>query len=168
MERYETWTTEEALKRAWHPKILALHEYWKSIHPQEGLPSRRDLDPIDIPQLLPSIWLLDVQRDPWRFRYRLMGSRIVATMEGQRNYTGRWLDEVHPNFRSEEGVEQRYVRVAAEGRPSWRQGQPSFRLVRDWVSIQNVVLPLASDHVQVDMLLCGSVMLNAKGEEQAL
>jgi hypothetical protein len=42
------------------------------------------------------LFLLDVNRDPRRFEYRLVGtefSRLIG-----RNLTGRYLDEVHPGF----------------------------------------------------------------------
>src|SRR3546814_9213349 len=48
----------------YHPDIAALVAYWHSIHPPQGLPGRRHFDPVDVPWLLPHIWLLDVFRDP--------------------------------------------------------------------------------------------------------
>src|SRR3546814_18827524 len=59
------------------PKIKALLAYWQSIHPAGGgLPGRRHLDPVDIPELLPNIWMIDVKRGPLRFRFRLVGTEI--------------------------------------------------------------------------------------------
>src|SRR3546814_691455 len=81
----------------YHPDIAALVAYWHSIHPPQGLPGRRHFDPVDVPWLLPHIWLLDVFRDPWRFRMRLVGTGIVA--HAGRDSTGRWLDDAFPNLR---------------------------------------------------------------------
>jgi hypothetical protein len=57
-----------------HPKIVQLYEYWRAATPADGgLPSRRDIDPTDIPTLLEHLWLLDVVGEPSRFRFRLRG-----------------------------------------------------------------------------------------------
>ncbi|MGD1876654.1 MAG: hypothetical protein ACFB13_04040 [Kiloniellaceae bacterium] len=54
------------------PKIKALFDYWQSIHPaarpggsgdEASLPGRQHLDPIDIPELLPNIWMIDVTHE---------------------------------------------------------------------------------------------------------
>ena len=49
------------------------------------MPSRRDLDPCEIPQLLPYLILVDVFSDPPDFRYRLIGTQIVA--QSRRDFT---------------------------------------------------------------------------------
>jgi hypothetical protein len=43
-----------------HPMHLDFLDYWRHIAPPVGLPGRRELEPIDIPRLLPWILLLDV------------------------------------------------------------------------------------------------------------
>src|SRR3546814_6108920 len=69
------------------PKIKALYDYWQSIRPNDlALPGRRHFDPLDIPELLPNIQMLDVKRDPLRFRFRLIGTEIVR-------FTGRRSEE---------------------------------------------------------------------------
>jgi hypothetical protein len=52
----------------------ALH-YWQAIK-TDRLPSRHEIDPIDIPDLLPNIMLLDVLESGRDFRYRLAGTAI--------------------------------------------------------------------------------------------
>src|SRR5277367_4446374 len=57
------------------PRLRRLHDYWRSAHPTGGgLPGRQHLDPCDIAPLLRWIWMMDVHRDPLRFRYRLLGT----------------------------------------------------------------------------------------------
>ena len=57
------------------------------------LPRRADLDPADIPLLLPHVMLVDVL-PPGRYRYRLIGTENAR--EQGINATGRDLDEVLP------------------------------------------------------------------------
>ncbi|HVJ32338.1 MAG TPA: PAS domain-containing protein [Terriglobia bacterium] len=63
-------------------KALALNslfapalQYWKSLH-GDHLPSRRNIDPLEIPDLLQNVMLLDVMEDGADFRYRLAGTAI--------------------------------------------------------------------------------------------
>ena len=58
------------------PKLQRdLFVYWSGLRKGQTLPSRRDVDPLDIPTLLPYIGLIDVLGGS-RFRYRLVGTGI--------------------------------------------------------------------------------------------
>jgi len=52
-----------------------LYAYWLSRRGVRIMPARRDLNPGDIPALLP--YLMIVEKDAYQFRYRLVGSAIV-------------------------------------------------------------------------------------------
>ncbi len=60
-----------------HRSIREIYDYWVSINPADGAPARRDLDPVDVPKLLPNLWMANVEREPIRFRFRLIESAIV-------------------------------------------------------------------------------------------
>jgi hypothetical protein len=51
--------------------------YWRKQCASRAMPSRQDLDPLDIPSLLGGIMLADVMQDPIDFRYRLIGTGIA-------------------------------------------------------------------------------------------
>src|SRR6266849_5312118 len=56
-------------------RIRALYDYWCGIHPTEAiLPGRQHVEPLDLAEVLRWLWLVDVQREPLRFRYRLVGT----------------------------------------------------------------------------------------------
>ena len=57
------------------------------------MPSRADIDPVDIPKLLPDVMLVERDHDDGRHRYRLIGTE--NTRAHGVNATGR-LDEVPP------------------------------------------------------------------------
>src|ERR1700735_2916065 len=77
-----------------------LHEYAAYLDGkrQGDAPIRRDsLDPpVEIPRLLGGVLMIEKIRDgapdAGRFRVRLVGSALAAMAE--RDYTGKWLDEV--------------------------------------------------------------------------
>lgn len=68
-----------------------LHGYWLHKHRDGVLPSRAQIDPTDIPHLLPNILLGNIEFDPFRVFYRLAGTRITA-FRGE--ITGRYLDAI--------------------------------------------------------------------------
>ncbi len=145
----------------WHPKLHRIIAYWKDLHAGDRLPGRRDIDPSAIRDLLPGIWMLDVQRTPFRLRYRLVGTRMVEAIG--REPTGQWVDEVHPHSASTEAFMVRYLRVVESRVPSRRRGTARLWSHNDYREIENVVLPLAADGVRVDTLLILTVLHRPDG-----
>ena len=146
---------------SWHPKLRRILSYWQRIHPPRGLPGRQHVDPVAIGDLLPGLWLLDLQREPFRMRYRLVGTRIVEAI-GQ-DATGMWFEEAHPHIANWTEALERFRLVAETGRPSRRRGPALFWSHRDYREIENVVLPLAADGINVDMLMVLTVVYLADG-----
>ena len=56
--------------------------------------SRAEIDPGEIKSLLPHVGLVDIERAPLRFRYRLAGTEIVKGYGLE--VTGRYLDQIGP------------------------------------------------------------------------
>jgi hypothetical protein len=74
-------------------RLEQAYSYWCAKAAGRLMPSRADLDPIDIVKLLPDVMLVD-RLDDGRYRYRLIGTEN-ANAHGL-NATGRFLDEVLP------------------------------------------------------------------------
>src|SRR5215475_6364465 len=89
-------TTRLPLGDIEHETLRRMHAYWLSKRQQGTLPCRRDIDPLDFPWALGLVCLLDVERNPVRFRYRLDGT-IIADRHGE-DFTGRTTDDVRPGF----------------------------------------------------------------------
>ncbi|WP_420723695.1 PAS domain-containing protein [Hwanghaeella sp. LZ110] len=71
---------------------LDLIEHWLSKQPQQDSLEIPEFDPIDVPGLLPNIYLLE--KIDGRLKYRVSGEN-VNSLFGRQN-TGRYLDEVVP------------------------------------------------------------------------
>jgi len=142
-----------------HPKVRAIYDYWMSVHPKGGgLPGRQHIDPVDIPLLLPNIWLIDVYREPYRFRFRLVGT-LVVDYAGEDN-TGKWFDERWPDFDSSV-----FVDVVESGQPSWSRGRSKMRPEKNYYELERVRFPLATDGKTVDMILSLTVFFDSEGNE---
>jgi hypothetical protein len=136
-------------------RVRELYGYWRAIHPPGGgLPGRQHLDPVDIPSLLTWIWLIDVVRAPLRFRHRLIGTEHVRVME--RDVTGQWLDVVYPRFQTSPAYQQ-FIACAERGETQYRSGLPLFHQPRELLSMERLLLPLARDGSEVNMILAITV-----------
>ncbi|HEY1384903.1 MAG TPA: PAS domain-containing protein [Dongiaceae bacterium] len=93
-------------------RIHKLNAYWLT-KAQGKVPSRSDIDPVDVRELLPNLMMIDVVGDPARFRYRLVGTRVVQYTGF--DFTGRCIDEMV--FQGRDFMEQCYRRMLAERRP---------------------------------------------------
>ena len=133
------------------PKIKALYDYWQSIRPAgDLLPGRRHFDPVDIPELLPNLWMIDVLRDPLRFRFRLVGTEIVRF--AGRDVTGLWLDEFFEGYGDSEAF--RFHRdCTLTGQPAYRRAGLLFNPAGSPLEAERLYLPLAQDGRHVDILL---------------
>ena len=75
--------------------VRTVHDWWTAARPAGGLPNRRDFDPAAVKALLPHLIIVDVEPDPFRIRYRLVGTRVVDFTGFE--FTGRYLDEFIPS-----------------------------------------------------------------------
>jgi hypothetical protein len=132
-------------------RLQELYSYWISIHPARGvLPGRQHVDPAAIPRLLPWIWLLDFQRAPLRFKYRLVGTEHVKALG--RDATGEWLDEAHPHYKSSASPLQ-LAQAVNKAEVGFLRGPAVNYAKKEWMAIERIVLPLARNGIEVDMLL---------------
>lgn len=136
------------------PKILALTAYWESRRPApDTLPGRRHLSPADVAGLglgiLRHLWLLDVERAPLRFRLRLIGSALKAA--GSPGNPGSYVHEHDGGGELTATLE----RMCADRRPAHKRGRPTMPHDPEvgLVSLENVLLPLATDGTTVDMIM---------------
>ena len=72
--------------------IRQLFDYWQSKCRDGAIPRRADIDPSEIPKLMPNLLIVDIEHNPFRVRYRLVGTRIVQVTGFE--FTGKYLDEM--------------------------------------------------------------------------
>ena len=145
----------------WHPLVRRLYDYWRLLAPPGRLPGRQDLVPEDIAPLWSRAWMLDVFRDPLRYRYRLCGTEMVRSLG--REVTGEWLDEVHPALIANPQSRERYRFMAETGCPTWRRGPPLWTRDAKPHMIETCIVPFASDGYTVDKMLAVSVLFDGAG-----
>ncbi len=136
------------------PRLRRLLDDWLRWRGDRLMPARRDFLPEDIPYVLGNVILHEVaERAPLRFRYRLIGSLIVARRGF--DFTGRYLDEL-PSSDVRDVVTRINERVVEERRPLlWRFDMPD--LAHRMRHCEVLSLPLSADGAQVDMILAAQI-----------
>lgn len=154
-----TFSTASLLRRDFtaadcrEPAIGQLYDYWQSRRGSHRFPARQDLDPIEMKYALGGITMFDVHRDTpvpgsLRFRYRLIGSAIVAR-DGF-DHTGKWLDEL-PLLQYRALLLGRLEMLARDPMPLLVHNKQFYD--ERWYDYEAIWLPLASDHETVDILM---------------
>lgn len=134
-----------------HRKLFRLLDYWTDKKGGRIAPARRDIQPVELRDLLPNVFLVDVEPHPTRFRFRLVGTEIVQFYGI--DATGRFLDDLDFSDRAP-SVIAHYAAVVTTREPSCHSVQFTRGCGRH-LSYERVILPLSSDGVSIDMLLGG-------------
>jgi hypothetical protein len=136
-------------------KLRRLYDYWLSRRDRGGTPSRRDIDPLDIPDLLPNVFLLDVVGDAEDFVFRLAGSLVEDAFSMP--LRGKSIAEIQKAAGTPIPVAH-HVEVARGGGPRYREGEVLVA-GRDHWKTHRLLLPLSTDGKTVDVLMGGAVFL---------
>ena len=160
---YSEWTDHRIPddRSSWHPLTGRFYDYWLSIAPPGALPGRQHVEPEGMAPWLSRLWMLDVYRDPLRFRCRLAGSDMVRSIG--REVTGKWLDEVHPQSVTHKSSRDRLRIVAELGQPTWRRGTPRWPRQPEFRITESLILPLAGDGRTVDKVIAMSIAFDGNG-----
>src|SRR5579864_2837401 len=131
-------------------RLRQAHDYWRGKAAGRAMPRRADIDPTEIPKLLPDVMLVDVLPQG-RYRYRLIGTEN-AQAHGM-NATGRYLDEVLPGPEYKAHVIALYDESVASRRALYSEClfmAPQQRAPERHTKV--LFMPLAEDSDNVNMV----------------
>jgi len=136
-----------------HPKLRRLYEYWDGKRGEQKMPSRADLDPLEMIFIIGNIILVDVlDGSPLRFRIRLHGTNLSQRVGFE--LTGKMLDEM-PETEFRELAQESFTRVVSNAEPSY--GRRDRLIDGRPARYETVIMPLSSDGTSVDRLLVGLI-----------
>ncbi len=141
--------TIDQLTRLKHRQLYA---YWdRRRSPDRPLPARADIDPLDIPELLPNVWLTDVvvTDGVTRFRERLVGTALTRLYG--KDTTGQMFEEIYAGDHLQRQLAT-YRAVASSGLPHVSRLRVPLHH-REFLIYDRLLLPLARDHRTPDMIL---------------
>ena len=134
------------------PMLSRLYAYWNGKRGGKPFPGRSDLDPVDIPLLLPSVFLVAVHHDPFDLVFRLAGTVLTICYGGE--LTGRSLIELPSTGASY--LFREAARTVHAGHPVLLSG-PVTTLAETYRRADHLLLPLGESPDRVDMLVCGAI-----------
>jgi 7-cyano-7-deazaguanine synthase len=129
------------------PLLRRFYSHWLAKRGDRPMPSFDDLDPLEFPWALGSLTLVDVLREPLRFRYRLVGGAHVKRLGV--DMTGKFAEEF-PSVAVRQIVVRSYTETVETARPTHRTRWDVVAGVNH--HYEALILPLASTPPTVDML----------------
>jgi hypothetical protein len=135
------------------PTLERLLGDWDGRRRGRLMPARADFDPVDIKYVIGNLSLVDVRRDPLRFRFRVHATNIAARVGF--DLTGKAVDAIaDPHYRRL--VRDHYLAVVDR-----RQPVVEFRdrVMTDKTCLhcEVLALPLADDGETVDRIMSAFV-----------
>jgi hypothetical protein len=152
-------------------RLRQLYDYWRERRDGRRCPARSDIDPVDIPALLPHLLLTEVIDGGKRFRWRLVGTEVERHFGAP--MTGRYLDEM---LRDQylAYLEGLYRSAIAGCTPVYSENSYNTKS-SGWDAYSEVLrtcrllLPLAPDGERVNIVLVGQVFFaNTARAEQTV
>jgi hypothetical protein len=136
-------------------RLIRLYQYWLQKRGARSMPSRADIDPLDMRFILGHLMLIDVRHPGPEFRIRLQGSELTWWI-GQ-ELTGTNL-ESPPRSELEALAWRQFLQVVESATPIGWMGNDSLDGIRR--HYQAVILPLSTEGTFVDLLIaavrCGN------------
>jgi hypothetical protein len=128
----------------WHH--LDLYGYWLAQRGSRTMPARSDLNPGDIPTLLPYLMIIEKVAD--QYRYRLVGTAVVQAIG--RDLTGCLVGSYVVDAKSAADVRVIYDRAFTAAHPVFATGAFTFKSGAK-LTMSQLILPLSEDGVEVNM-----------------
>jgi hypothetical protein len=154
-------------RRMRSPYLRMLFDYWEGLRGDRVAPDASEIDPLQMPpSALPHVILIDLEQNPLRARYRLVGTH--STEAAGWDYTGKYVHELDmPNTMMQEVMEDFAFALAKQA--MYANYEWPMRDNRGIVKVELIQLPLlengivtrcfSGEHVGLDEILCAEDMM---------
>lgn len=132
------------------PVVLEVLNYWYARRGDRLMPSPQDIDPVDFARHMPNLMMIQVDYDPFRLTYRLIGEE-VSHAHGA-NFRGRQVtdvDETLPHLGTM--LHELYKTVALLRRPVGVGGTMQFG-GRGYMTFEGAYMPLSVEGERTDRI----------------
>ena len=132
-------------RRIRSPYLRQLFDYWEKLRGDRVAPDAAEIDAVDIPPgALRHVVLVDLEQDPLRARYRLVGTHSVEFAGW--DYTGKYVDELDmPNTMLQEVMEDFTYALAKKA--MYANYEWPLRDNRGIVQVEMIQLPLLENGI---------------------
>jgi len=126
------------------------YRYWDSKRNGRFAPARSDIDPIEISNLLPNLYIYKVFRDPLDYQLTLVGTKIVEMMGA--DATGQMLGQVLEGRKGVEFIRPLFDRIVETGEYGYSDLSAQW-VDRDYYIFHRLLLPLSDDGQKVNRII---------------
>jgi hypothetical protein len=136
---------------SYNPRLARLYDYWTQKCAGRALPSRADIEPLEMKEWLGNLLLAEFFGSVENYRVRLDGSNLIGV--GGKDRTGKG-SEVLTSEEERQLIVAQYGPVLETARPAYFETQflnSEGRHLRE----QKLLLPLSDDGAVVNMVLAG-------------
>jgi hypothetical protein len=130
-------------------RLRRLYEYWVEKRGDRRAPTRADINPTEIPDLLGYVNIFEVQENPRDFKVQLNGTEVTRMM-GQ-EITGKWCSDVISGEDAER-CKQAFNICVDEWTPAIVETSLAF-CGKSHAAQTFLALPLSADGQEVDMMI---------------
>ena len=131
------------------PALQRLYQDWDDRRRGREFPARANFDPCDLHYVLGDLALIDVLREPLRFRFRLHPTNMVARLGV--DLTGKFIDEI-ADRRHVLLAKDQFTEAIETRQPVVRHHHAIKTDHRVW-NCEILVLPVSSTGSDIDMLM---------------
>jgi hypothetical protein len=131
------------------PLLRSAYDYWRGKCAGRAMPRRSDIDPAEIPTLLPFILITEMLEAGTRYRYRLAGSAVTEAFG--RSLTGHYVDELMTGpYR--DFIARLYRSIYLDRRCIFCESRYTGS-TKPGIATKRLFMPLSSDGSVVDQVL---------------
>jgi len=139
LRKSQTFAALEHPEQARFTKTKALFAYWQRLQ-ANGRPSRASLDPVEMKPYLGNLITGNIELDPFRVLYKLVGTTVVEY--SQCDFSNRYLDELGYSGRDDVDWEKCYRYIHRNRHPIVGECSLKGTAGRIIASYEYAVLPL--------------------------
>ncbi len=135
--------------------LRRLANHWRQLAASRRPPARADFDPLDVPYAMGYVSIIEIERDPLRFYFRLDGTKQVELFGI--DCTRRYLDETMPKDHAALAV-RTFLEVMKSAAPQCHVRKVRFH--ERMIDYEILILPFSGDgddRTRVDFLITGIV-----------
>ena len=154
------WNNLDPALRLTDKRLVDILRYWQDKRGDRLMPSRRDIDVLELKAHIGRLHFIEVEYAPFRLRYRLIGTDTTEALD--RDMTGRYFDEIYPPDILAD-AEQAFLWIAENRKPLRQFGQAVYANKSAYM-FEIINLPLSEDGVTVNMVL-GELVFTLGGRD---
>lgn len=131
------------------PKLLSALELWREKANGRAMPARGDFSHEDLWPFMGDVALIDIERNPLRYRFRLIGTNVADMVK--RDMTGRYLDEIYSGENFYNAVRS-FTHILKHRCPVRGTGNISHA-EKSHLRVEVLDAPLSTNGADIDMIL---------------